>query len=164
MAHLLQSTPLDMSSPEGRTLSTPTVAIVASLLEEGFDVSLRVSGWSMKPLVRSGSILRFSRRGEPSVGDVVLARLADETLVAHRVVALDEDCVWTKGDACRTADGPLSRQSVLGRAVRLEGALSLPLSSAWMRALGLAVNRYYPRLVAAYRKLVSRCARGETAA
>jgi len=163
LAHLLQSLPLDMISPEGRSLPAPTAELLTWLLREGFEVRIRLSGWSMKPLVPSGSVLRFSRSGEPSIGDVVLARLANNALVAHRVVALDSDRIWTKGDACRTADGPLSRESVIARAVRLEGRISLPLSNVWMRALGRVVNRFYPRLVGGFRVLIPRPVRGESA-
>jgi hypothetical protein len=116
----------------------------------------------MKPLVPSGSVLRFSGMGEPSIGDVVLALLPNDALVAHRVIALDSDRIWTKGDACRTADGALPRGSVIARAVRLEGRISLPLSNVWMRALGLVVNRLYPRLVGGFRVLFPRPVRGES--
>ena len=156
MAHRLQSLPLDMISPEGRSLPAPTAELLTWLLREGFEVRIRLSGWSMKPLVPSGSVLRFSRSGEPSIGDVVLARLPNAALVAHRVVALDGDRVWTKGDACRVADGPLTRENILGRAVFLEGAISIPLANVWMRSLGLALNRLYPPLVVVYRGLFPR--------
>src|SRR3990172_9376566 len=109
-----------MISPEGRGLPAPTAELLTWLLREGLDVRLRLSGWSMKPLVPSGSVLRFSGSGEPLdivLGDVVLARLSNDALVAHRVIALDSDRIWAKGDACRTADGPLPRGSVkIGRA------------------------------------------------
>ena len=144
----------------------PTAELLTGLLREGLDVRLRLRGWSMKPLVPSGSVLLFrgfSGSGEPSVGDVVLTRLPNDALVAHRVIALDSERIWTKGDACRTADGPLPRESVIARAVRLEGRISLPLSSVWMRALGLVVNRIYPRLVGGFRALVRGPMRGESA-
>jgi len=163
LAHLLQTPPLNMISPEGRSLPAPTAELLTWLLQEGLDVQLRLSGWSMKPLVPSGSVVRFSRSGEPSVGDIVLARLPNDTLVAHRVIAHDSDRIWTKGDACQTADGPLSRESVIARAVRLEGRISLPLSNFWMRALGLLVNRFYPLLAAGYRARVPRTVRAESA-
>jgi hypothetical protein len=117
----------------------------------------------MKPLVPSGSVLRFSPNGAPAVGDVVLARLPNDCLVAHRVIALEADWIWTKGDACRTADGPIPRERVIARAVRLEGRVPLPLSTYWMRALGLVLNRFYPRLVAGYRAVVPRRVRRENA-
>jgi hypothetical protein len=134
--------------------SSPTAELVASLLRDGLDVRLRLRGWSMKPLVPSGSLVRFTPVGEidgPSIGDVVLARIGNDALVAHRVVAVDAERIWTKGDACSIADGPFPRASVIARAVRREGFISLPLSNAVMRSLGILVNRLYPRLVAAYR-------------
>jgi hypothetical protein len=152
-----------MSSPEARSLSVPKAEILASLLREGLDVRLRLDGWSMKPLVPSGSVLRFSGCGEPSIGDIVLARLSNDTLVAHRVVALGPGWVCTKGDACATADVPLARENVLAKAVRLEGKISLPMSNSWMRALGLLLNHIYPPLVAGYRKMVPRRAGAESA-
>ncbi len=152
-----------MISPQGRSLPARTAELLTGLLREGLDVRLRLSGWSMKPLVPSGSVLRFSGSGEPLIGDVVLALLPNDALVAHRVIALDSDWIWTKGDACRTADGPIPRGCVIARAVRLEGRISLPLSNVWMRALGLVVNRLYPRLVGGFRVLVPRPERGESA-
>lgn len=156
MAHLLQGHPFNMISPSGRSLPVSRAELIASLLQDGLDVRVRLAGWSMKPLVPCGSVVLFSANGEPSIGDVVLARLENDALVAHRVVALDSDRIWTKGDACRTADGPLPRKSVIARAVRLEGGVPLPLSNVWLRFLGLAVSRVYPLLVAGYRALVPR--------
>jgi hypothetical protein len=138
------------------TRSSLTVDLLSSFLRDGLDVRLRLRGWSMKPLVPSGSLVRFSPLRAvdeaPSIGDVVLARLSNDALVAHRVVAIDAERIWTKGDACRTADGPLPRESVIARAVRREGLVSLPLSNGLMRTLGMVVNRLYPRLVAALRR------------
>jgi hypothetical protein len=110
----------------------------------------------MKPFVPSGARVRFSPAGEVARGDVVLARHPGHVLVAHRVIAIDGDRIWTKGDACRTADAPVSRESILAKAVRVEGRIALPLSHSWTRLLGLAVNRLYPGLVAVYRTLFPR--------
>ncbi len=158
MAHRLQTLPIEMISDDSR--SSRTAELLASFLREGIDVRLRLSGWSMKPLVPSGSLVRFSPAAQASIGDVVLARLPNDALVAHRIIAVDADRIWTKGDACRTPDGPIPRACVIGRAVSREGFLSLPLSNVWMRSIGLLVNHLYPRLVAAYRRLVPR---GESA-
>jgi hypothetical protein len=147
-----------MSSPPFRNQLVPTAELVEDLLRGGHDVRLRVSGWSMKPCVRSGAVLRFSAAGSPPVvGDVVLARLSNDALVAHRVVGIESGWVRTKGDACRTADAPVPESRVLGSAVRLEGrAVSLPMRNLFVRRLGLALNRFYPMLVLAYRSLAPR--------
>ncbi len=140
-------------------LRAPNAAILAAFLESGVDVRVRLSGFSMKPLMRSGSVLRFSALGTPRVGDVVLLSLPNGEptrhvkLVAHRVLALDDDYVWTKGDSSGTPDPPVPWSRVLACATTLEtdGALAIPLSNAPMRALGLLMSSLYPRLVRAYR-------------
>ena len=139
--------------------------ILAAFLEDGVDIRVRLSGFSMKPLVRSGAVLRFSARVTPRVGDIVLlsftngaadgddARLEQVKLVAHRVLALDDEHVWTKGDSSGTQDPPVPRSRVLASATTLEtgGAIAIPLRNAPMRAMGLLANFLYPRLVRAYR-------------
>lgn len=143
-----------MGSPvELPTLRLSPTALAASLLSEGIDVRVRLSGWSMKPLVPSGSTIRFSAGEEPAVGDVVLVRHAGGRMVAHRVLAIDGERVWTKGDACFRADAPVPRSSVLACAVALESFFAIPLRNACMRQLGLAASRIYPRLVRGFRAL-----------
>jgi len=146
-----------MDSP--KRLRAPNAEILAAFLEDGVDVRVRLAGFSMKPLLRSGSVLRFSPRGTPRVGDIVLLSFPDGEstrdvkLVAHRVLALDDDNVWTKGDSSGTPDPPVPRSRVLALATTLEtgGAFALPLANPPMRALGLLMSSLYPRLVHAYR-------------
>lgn len=142
----------DMTARPDRLRSARSAELVSSLLRDGLDVRLRLSGWSMKPIVASSSIVRFASSERLSVGDIVLARCADDSLVAHRVVAIDDRNIWTKGDACRTADAPFSREQILGSAVELRG-LPVSLRSRFMRWAGLVVNRCYPGLVVLYRRL-----------
>lgn len=145
-----------MRSSRAQPLPEVLPRLVTSLLADGFDVRLRVRGWSMKPLIRSGAVLRFSAVQSPLVGDVVLARCGNGALVAHRVVAMDERRIWTKGDACRTPDGPFARESIVGCAVGLEGRFRFPLRGRLQRFAGLWLNRLYPLLVTAYRGLIPR--------
>jgi Peptidase S24-like len=145
-----------MSSTRAEPLSPTTAQVVTALLEDGYDVRLRVSGWSMKPLIRSGAVIRFTPTNDPLPGDVVLIHQVGGALVAHRVVAMDDRWIWTKGDACRTADGPVTRASVIACAVECEGPVYLPLRGRWMRSAGLLVNRFYPLLVTAYQGVISR--------
>jgi len=138
--------------------------ILAAFLKDGVDIRVRLSGFSMKPLLRSGSVLRFSARTTPRVGDIVLLSVPNGApdgdakqvkLVAHRVLALDDEHVWTKGDSSLAQDPPVSRSRVLASASTLEtgGAITIPLQNATMRALGLLTSSFYPRLVRAYRTL-----------
>ncbi len=136
--------------------------ILAAFLEDGVDIRVRLSGSSMKPLLRSGSVLRFSARVTPKVGDIVLFSFSGGApggdveqvkLVAHRVLALDDEQVWTKGDSSGTEDPPVPRSRVLASATTLEmgGTIAIPLRNAPMRALGLLASSWYPWLVRAYR-------------
>lgn len=152
-----------MISSSARTLSAPAGELVESLLRDGFDVRLRLSGWSMKPLLTSGSVVRFSSPKGVRLGDVVLARHRNGALIAHRVIALDEKTLWTKGDACRTLDAAVPRERVVGRAVVLEGRLPfpLPIGNRAMRLLGLVLNRLVPPLAGGIRILLRRDLRGE---
>ena len=136
--------------------------ILAAFLEDGIDIRVRLSGFSMKPLLRSGSVLRFSARVTPRVGDIVLLSfpigapdgdIKQVKLVAHRVLALDDEHVWTKGDSNGTEDPPVPRFRVLASATTLETntTIAIPLRNATMRALGLFASSLYPRLVRAYR-------------
>lgn len=145
-----------MSSPHTPVrLRAQNPEIVAAFLEDGVDVRVRLSGFSMKPLLRSGALLRFSARVEPTVGDIVLLTLRGGTrakLVAHRVLALDDEQVWTKGDSSRVEDPPQPRWRILAAATAIETeAMTIPLRNAPMRALGLLSSALYPHLVSAYR-------------
>jgi len=134
--------------------------IVDAFFEEGVDLRIRLSGSSMKPLLGSGSVLRFSARVTPRVGDIVLMSFpsghdgSSRKLIAHRVIALDDERVWTKGDSSRAQDPPVPRARVLATATALEThATAVPLRNAAMRALGLALSSVYPHLVRAYRSV-----------
>ncbi len=140
-----------------------TAELAQSLLESGWMLRLRVSGSSMKPLVRSGSLLRIaplsplsppsrpsplsSLSGAPILGDIVLFRATSGRLVAHRVIGSDGETYRTKGDSAGESDGPVERRQLLGKILGIEGPLFLPLDGPVARRIGLLLNRHYPRLV-----------------
>lgn len=143
------------------SLRAPNANVLGDLLEDGVNVRIRLSGHSMKPLLRTGSLLCFSPTSRPRVGDIILMRVAnggDDKLLAHRVLAVDDQHVWTKGDSSMTCDPPLPHTRVLGSAVALEvrGKFVIPLRNLPMRSIGLALSAIYPRLARVYRRLVPR--------
>ena len=126
-------------NPRSRSVcpNTRVPELVSSLLSGGLDLRIRLSGFSMKPLVRSGSVLRFSAMAEPAMGDIVLLHYPGHKLVAHRVLRLSRESVWTKGDSCGAPDPPIARARVLAAATCLEvGAVEIPLQNPTMRSLG----------------------------
>ena len=117
-------------------------------------VQLRVSGMSMKPILRSGSLIRIAplaslsgSAGVPKLGDIVLFRAASGRLVVHRVIELDGENYRTKGDSSGEPDGLVGRRQLLGKILGIEGFFFLPLDGPLARYIGLFFNRHYPRLV-----------------
>ena len=126
----------------------PNQDLAESLLRSGWTLRLRVTGSSMRPLLRSGTVLRIAPSHErPIVGDIAFFRSAGGRLVAHRVLACEENRIWTKGDSSGQADGPVEVSDVIGRVLGIDEPFFLPLTGGVARRVGLVLNRYYPWLV-----------------
>ena len=125
-------------------------AVAADLLLAGCAVSLAPRGASMEPFIRDGEEVRVEPlRGLPRLGEVALARVAGGGVVLHRVVGRTAaGLLVLRGDAQETADAPVARADVLGRAVAVGGRRRLHLRPVFGRLViaGLALRR--SRLVA----------------
>ncbi len=143
------------SQPTRMSPTSRAPQILRALLREGVEVRLRLTGFSMKPFVPSESTLRFSARAEPRVGDIVLLHYPSQCLVAHRVVALDDETIRTKGDSCKRPDEPVARSQWIATATALEGpgGFEIPLRNGVSRWLGRLASRVYPKLVVAFRSV-----------
>ncbi len=125
-----------------------TTELAASLLKCGWSIRLRVSGWSMKPLLKSGCLVRIAPLQEiPQVGDIVLCRTNSNRLVSHRVVSASSGSIRTKGDACSQADGVVEQKQILGRVISVEKPVFIPLTGRAARWAGRVLSRFYPKLV-----------------
>jgi len=83
---------------------------VATLLDEGRDVTLAPKGSSMLPFIREGRDSVILRRlPDVEEGDIVLARLEDR-YVMHRVITLNRNRLTLMGD------GNLARTEICGKA------------------------------------------------
>lgn len=119
-----------------------------SLLRSGRPVRLPVSGWSMKPLLPPGSVVRIVPfREPPRVGDVVLYRRSDGKLISHRVLTRSADFFRSKGDACAQPEELRHRSCILGKVVALERPWPLHLDGYLARLSGRLLGRLYPILV-----------------
>ena len=125
--------------------------LAGSLLGSGWMLRLRVTGTSMKPLIRSGSVLRIAplrpSTGAPKRGDIVLFSAPSGRLLAHRIVDIQGESYLTKGDSSGEPDGLVGHRQLLGRVVGIDGLFFFPLDGPLTRRLGLFFNRHYPRLV-----------------
>lgn len=122
--------------------------LAESLLKCGNSIRLRVAGWSMKPLLTSGCLLRIAPLQQaPQVGEIILCRTEGRRLVAHRVVATSADSITTKGDSCSQVDKVTDPRQILGQVVAVEKPIYIPLTGRLARGVGLLLGRFYPVLV-----------------
>lgn len=115
--------------------------VIVDLLRRGHAVQFRVHGDSMHPVIRAEDVLHVEPSANFSIGDVVLT-MADRGLTAHRVIALHDDVVVTRGDNVRDSDGPLDRARVLGVVTHVErGGRRLRVRRRGVAALVLRLRR-----------------------
>ena len=85
------------------------------LKEKGF-VAAHPKGISMRPFLKENdTIILKTIEGEIKVGDPILFRRADGTLILHRVVAINGDRLLTRGDFEKFYDAPITRADVLAK-------------------------------------------------
>ena len=94
--------------------------LASEVLRSSGSLRLRVSGWSMLPLIGPGDVIVIEHLKETDieVGDIVVFRL-ESRFVAHRVLEKNgralSDWILTQGDALATPDAPIKRHQILGK-------------------------------------------------
>ena len=81
----------------------------------GFGMSVVLSG-SMEPTLSVDDLVIIRAAKDYKVGDIVVYQDAS-SLVIHKVIAIDEDQIVTKGEANNTADDPIPVSAVKGKAI-----------------------------------------------
>ncbi len=138
---------------EQRRLTREHIDWLDELLARGLTVRIRATGNSMRPFIRSGSLISFRRLAGPvRMGDVVLVLEHGHRPLFHRVHRIEEraDAVWiqTHGDGAARPDAFVPSTSVLGRVVRVEEART----AEWLAtAVALQVGRLGARWAIARR-------------
>ncbi len=103
------------------TMHTTACELAAEVAGQFGRVRLRVSGTSMAPAIRPGDLLSVEAVALDQVarGEVVVfAR--DGRLIAHRLVAMTEGGLITRGDRARRNDFPVSSAEFVGRVISIE--------------------------------------------
>ena len=110
-----------------------------SLLRQGAELPLVVSGESMLPFLRPGLDTVYLRAAEMPLrrGDVAFYRRADGSYVLHRVFRAEAGRYWFLGDAQSHVEGPLDASCVFAyvSAVRRGDAAGKPRLAAVCRAV-----------------------------
>jgi len=97
--------------------------LAAETLERAGHLTLRVTGTSMLPAIRPGSLVEIRRATADAVspGDIVLLRAAPGFRL-HRLIDIRPGVLITRGDNHRHNDPPEPADRLLGIAVRIEQA------------------------------------------
>ena len=124
------------------------------LLSKGIEVVLMTKGNSMLPFIRGEKdSVNLKRFGAVEVGDIVLARIAPQRYVLHRIFAIDGDVVTLMGDGNLVGTETCRLGDILGTVtefIRPNGSKKKVTKGTFWRKL-LPVRRY---LLWIYRKLV----------
>lgn len=81
----------------------------------GYGMAVVLSG-SMEPALSVNDLIVAKETEDYAEGDMVVYQDGD-SVVVHRIVAVDEEMVQTKGDANNVADAPISREFIKGKVI-----------------------------------------------
>ena len=92
------------------------------LISRGEGFWLTVTGYSMTPtLIHLKDRVYISPfDGNAKKGDILLNRCNNENCLLHRVIKLDGEMLYYRGDALNYCEGPLPVSSVIGIATRVK--------------------------------------------
>lgn len=127
---------------------------VGDLLAEGRDVTLMVKGNSMLPFLHSekDSVV-LHKKDTVEVGDMVLARIAPEHYVLHRVWSVENASITLMGDGNLRGTEHCTSENMLGTVIGIiseKGKTKIPGKGKLWRKL-LPCRRY---LLAFYRRII----------
>lgn len=114
--------------------------VIADLLARGHSVRFRATGHSMHPIIRCDDYLLVEPVSIIARGSVVLT-LAERGLTAHRVIAVANGMVVTRGDNVSGADPAIESARVLGVVTHAERAGRMRRVIA-LSGLALSVTRF----------------------
>ncbi len=124
--------------------------VIRAALQRNQHVRLTARGSSMFPFIRGGDVVELEPlRLPPVVGDLVLvlcgSRGESEFYVLHRVVRVQGEVFYLRGDAQPEWQGPFTRENVLAQVTRIyrHGRVHRVNQGLW-RLLGLTWNRCAP--------------------
>lgn len=143
-----------------RELDTESyVGVLKSLVEEGHEVSLLISGSSMAPfLIHHRDTIWFRAPDrELKAGDMVFYQRLSGQYVMHRIRAVKNDGYYLIGDGQQVVEGPIAREQIFGlvTAVKRKGKMMRPgdfwwefFARVWLHIIPLRgiVSRLYARL------------------
>ncbi|MBQ7530419.1 MAG: S24/S26 family peptidase [Paludibacteraceae bacterium] len=108
---------------------------IARLVNEGKQVIFTPTGVSMRPYIEGGvDNVTLVQPQNLAVGDIVLAEIAPQHFVLHRIYALQGETVTLMGDGNLQGEEHCSRSNVLAKvtAIHSPKGKSKPVTKAWL--------------------------------
>lgn len=98
------------------------VGVLRQLVEQGHQVSMRISGSSMAPfLIHHRDIIHFRKPDRPlRRGDMVFYQRRDGKFVMHRIRFVRKDGYYLIGDNQTQTEGPLDRDQIFAIVTAVE--------------------------------------------
>jgi signal peptidase I len=96
--------------------------IIQVSLQKTGSARFRVVSNSMLPVIRNGDWVEVAVMNENAslkIGDIILYRRPSDFLL-HRVVKMNNNLLWTKGDRNRMIDVPIKRSEVLAKLIKIQ--------------------------------------------
>lgn len=89
--------------------------LVAEVVSSAGAADLKVTGASMLPVIQAGDVLRIRRHlpDELELGKIILYHRSGR-LIAHRILRISGEYLFTRGDSLPSLDPPVRRGEVIG--------------------------------------------------
>ena len=81
----------------------------------GYSFFIVISG-SMEPNIHINDLIIIKNRSDYTINDIVTFK-SNKSLVTHRIVRIDGEKIYTKGDSNNTEDEPITKDKIRGKVV-----------------------------------------------
>lgn len=90
------------------------ISVLRELVENGHEVSVKISGRSMYPFLRNERDIAFFKAPdrELRVGDIVFYQRANGKYILHRIFRIDDSGLYMLGDGQQRIEGPIAPEQV----------------------------------------------------
>lgn len=97
----------------------PVLTLIKETLADGREISIKVCGNCMKPVIRSGAVVTLKQMQSFSNGDIVAYHIGSNVKV-HRIIAKTENTFFIKADSNNPDMHPVGKENLLGKVVSIK--------------------------------------------
>ncbi|MDO4814977.1 MAG: S24/S26 family peptidase [Bacillota bacterium] len=111
------------------------ISMLKELVEEGHEVSVKISGTSMLPFLRQNRDTAYFKAPDRELrpGDIVFFQRSSGDYILHRICKIENNRYYLIGDAQKTVEGPIFREQIFALVTRVErnGKIVKPGDLQW---------------------------------